>query len=40
LTHVQPWPAIRGVMTWSINWDAANGDNVAGTVAPSLSALP
>ena len=34
------WPGIRGVMTWSINWDAANGDNFANTVAPYLSTLP
>ena len=34
------WPAIRGVMTWSINWDASNGYNFANTVAPHLSTLP
>ena len=34
------YPGIRGVMTWSINWDAANGDNFANTVAPYLSTLP
>jgi chitinase len=34
------WPGIRGVMTWDINWDAANGDNFANTVAPHLSTLP
>jgi chitinase len=34
------WPGIRGVMTWSINWDAANGYNFASTVAPYLSTLP
>ena len=34
------WPAIRGVMTWSINWDASNGYNFADTVAPHLSTLP
>jgi chitinase len=34
------WPTIRGVMTWSINWDAANGDNFADTVSPYLSTLP
>jgi chitinase len=34
------YPGIRGVMTWSINWDASNGYNFAGTVAPYLSALP
>jgi chitinase len=36
----QSWPAIRGVMTWSINWDASNGYNFADTVAPYLSTLP
>ncbi|HEX6526985.1 MAG TPA: glycosyl hydrolase family 18 protein [Streptosporangiaceae bacterium] len=28
------YPGIRGVMTWSINWDASNGYNFADTVAP------
>jgi chitinase len=36
----QAWPGIRGAMTWSINWDAANGYNFANTVAPYLSTLP
>src|SRR5487761_120769 len=36
----QTWPGIRGAMTWSINWDAANGYNFANTVAPYLSTLP
>jgi chitinase len=36
----QAWPGIRGVMTWSINWDASNGYNFADTVAPYLSTLP
>jgi chitinase len=34
------YPGIRGVMTWSINWDASNGDNFADTVAPHLATLP
>jgi chitinase len=34
------YPAIRGVMTWSINWDASNGYNFADTVAPHLASLP
>jgi chitinase len=34
------WPGIRGVMTWSINWDAANGYGFADTVSPHLSTLP
>jgi chitinase len=33
-------PGLRGVMTWSINWDASNGYNFADTVAPHLAALP
>jgi chitinase len=28
------YPAIRGVMTWSINWDAANGYGFADNVHP------
>jgi len=32
-------PAIRGAMTWSINWDASNGYNFANTVAPHLASL-
>jgi chitinase len=41
-TFVPPttWPGIRGVMTWSINWDASNGYNFANTVAPYLATLP
>ncbi len=34
------WPAIRGVMTWSINWDASNGYAFANAVKPHLTALP
>lgn len=34
------YPGIRGVMTWSINWDATNGYNFANTVAPYLATLP
>jgi chitinase len=34
------YPAIRGAMTWSINWDASNGYNFANTVAPYLANLP
>ncbi len=41
-TFVPPttWPGIRGVMTWSINWDASNGFSFANTVAPHLATLP
>ena len=34
------YPGIRGAMTWSINWDAANGHNFADKVAPHLASLP
>jgi len=34
------YPGIRGVLTWSINWDASNGYNFANTVAPYLASLP
>jgi chitinase len=34
------WPAIRGAMTWSINWDASNGYAFANTVHPHLVAMP
>jgi chitinase len=35
----QTWPSLRGVMTWSVNWDASNGYSFADTVAPHLSTL-
>ena len=34
------YPGIRGAMTWSINWDQANGGNFARTVRPHLNTLP
>nr|WP_296064685.1 glycosyl hydrolase family 18 protein [uncultured Actinoplanes sp.] len=34
------YPGIRGAMTWSINWDVANGNGFAGTVKPHLATLP
>ena len=34
------WPAIRGAMTWSINWDASNGYSFANTVHAQLVTLP
>jgi chitinase len=34
------WPAIRGAMTWSINWDAANGYAFANSVHGHLVAMP
>lgn len=34
------YPGIRGAMTWSINWDATNGNSFANTVGPFLDTLP
>jgi chitinase len=34
------YPAIRGAMTWSINWDVSNGNAFARTVRPHLATLP
>ncbi|WP_214105936.1 chitinase [Acrocarpospora catenulata] len=34
------YPAIRGAMTWSINWDASNNWNFSRTVKPHLNTLP
>ncbi len=34
------WPAIGGAMTWSTNWDAANGGGIAKTVGDHLHAMP
>lgn len=33
-------PALRGAMTWSINWDALNGYQWVNTIAAGLAALP
>ena len=32
--------SVRGAMTWSISWDAANNYNYANTVKPHLNTLP
>ncbi|BCJ98159.1 chitinase [Anaerocolumna chitinilytica] len=34
------YPAIRGAMTWSINWDASNNYDFANTVSAKLKTLP
>jgi chitinase len=34
------YPTIRGVMTWSISWDASSGYNFANTIKPHLNTLP
>jgi chitinase len=39
-TPPSTWPAIRGAMTWSINWDASNGYAFANTIKPHLGTLP
>lgn len=41
-TFIPPttYPTIRGVMDWSINWDASNSSTFADAVGPHLSTLP
>jgi chitinase len=34
------WPGIGGAMTWSINWDVADGNGIAVTVGGHLHAMP
>lgn len=34
------YPALRGAMTWSINWDASNNYNFSDTVSAKLKTLP
>jgi chitinase len=34
------YPALRGAMTWSTNWDASNGNSFSNTVGAHLHALP
>ncbi|GGR69722.1 hypothetical protein GCM10010252_04740 [Streptomyces aureoverticillatus] len=34
------YPGIRGAMTWSTNWDAANGNAWSNTVGPHVHGLP
>ncbi|MFF4344941.1 chitinase [Kitasatospora sp. NPDC001540] len=36
----QTWPAIGGAMTWSTNWDATAGNQIANTVGSHLHAMP
>ena len=36
----QAYPTFRGVMTWSINWDAHDGRNFSVPVGNNLKALP
>jgi chitinase len=34
------YPSLRGLMTWSVNWDQVNGFALSNTVAPFLHGLP
>jgi chitinase len=34
------WPGLRGVMTWSVNWDRSNGSAFSTTVKQHLATLP
>jgi len=34
------YPGLRGLMTWSVNWDKVNGSALSGTIAPYLHGLP
>lgn len=34
------YPGLRGLMTWSVNWDQVNGFALSNTVAPFLHGLP
>ncbi|WP_169797101.1 chitinase, partial [Streptacidiphilus griseoplanus] len=34
------WPTIRGAMTWSTNWDAANGNAFSTTVGSHVHSMP
>ncbi|POX42296.1 chitinase [Streptomyces sp. Ru73] len=34
------YPALRGAMTWSTNWDATSGNAWSGAVGPHVHALP
>lgn len=39
-TPPRTYPDLRGAMTWSINWDVANGGAFASTVGAHLDTLP
>ena len=39
-TPPRAYTTLRGVMTWSINWDASNGYAWANTMAPLMDSLP
>ncbi|WP_430535209.1 glycosyl hydrolase family 18 protein [Listeria rocourtiae] len=37
-TLLGKYPTYRGIMTWSIGWDEANGNNFVNTIAPIIKA--
>lgn len=37
-TLLAKYPTYRGIMTWSIGWDEANGNNFVNTIAPIIKA--
>jgi chitinase len=37
---VAKYPSIRGVMTWSVNWDKSGGNNFGNTIKPKLNSMP
>jgi chitinase len=40
LQNASGYPGLRGLMTWSVNWDQVNGFAMSNTVAPFLHGLP
>jgi chitinase len=36
----QTWPGLRGVMTWSVNWDKSSGNAFSSSVKAHLKTLP
>jgi chitinase len=40
LRHTGGYPTFRGVMTWSINWDAANYQRFSSSTRSYLDTLP
>lgn len=40
LQNASGYPGLRGLMTWSVNWDQVNGFAMSNAVAPFLHGLP
>ncbi len=40
LQNASGYPGLRGVMTWSVNWDQVNGLGLSSAVGPFLHGLP